>query len=315
MTSDDIKEGMVEQGVTDVRRITVRHDGVIKPTHTYVLTFNSPILPTVVKIGFMQVKVDVYIPNPLRCYNCQVFGHHENKCGRHAVCCKCGKLEHCGPSGEYDKPAKCVNCSGDHPANSKQCPQWEKVKKLLKFKCKNNLLFPEARKQSEQFYLGHTYASAVKPGTCNKSTQTDNKSTQTDDSFTEYLKQQTTDKTQGTQEKRNSSPHPGKNNSSHPGPALKKATLGLMKKDEKKKEEKDKLKKQQKEERRQKYQKEQAQKEKEQAEKAKQAEKNPYSVFAEKEEEEVMDDDFVVFTEPSSSDYLPKGTLSRLLLT
>ena len=56
-------------------------------TNTYVLTFNSPNLPTVVKIGFMQVKVDVYIPNPLRCYHGQVFGHHENKCGRHAVCC------------------------------------------------------------------------------------------------------------------------------------------------------------------------------------------------------------------------------------
>ena len=52
MTSDDIREGMVEQGVTDVRRITVRHDGVTKLTNTYVLTFNSPNLPTVVKIGF-----------------------------------------------------------------------------------------------------------------------------------------------------------------------------------------------------------------------------------------------------------------------
>ena len=29
VTSYDIKEGMVEQGVTDVRRITVRRDGVI----------------------------------------------------------------------------------------------------------------------------------------------------------------------------------------------------------------------------------------------------------------------------------------------
>ena len=76
-------------------------------------------------------------------------------------------------------------------------------------------------------------------------------STQTDDSFTKYLKQQTTEKTQGTQEKRNSSPHPGKSNSSHPGPALKAATLKLIKKDEekKRKEEKDKLKKQQKENR------------------------------------------------------------------
>ena len=90
----------------------------------------------------------------------------------------------------------------------------------------------------------------------------------------------------------------------------------MIKKDEekKKKEEKDKLKKQQKEERKQQWQKEQAQKEKEQMEKAKQAEKNPYSVFAEKDGEEVMDDESVVFTEPSSSDHLPKSTLSPLPL-
>ena len=163
----------------------------------------------------------------------------------HAVCCNCGVPEHCGPSGVCDKPAKCVNGSGDHPANSKQCPQWEKEKKIIKIKCENNLSFPEARKQYKQFYTCQTNASAVKPGTCNKSTQTDNKSTLTDDSFTEYLKQQTTEKTQGTQEKRNSSPQPGKSNSSHPGPALKAATLEMMKKDEekKRKEEKDKLKK------------------------------------------------------------------------
>ena len=241
---------------------------------SYVLTFNSPNLPTVVKIGFLQVKVDVYIPNPLRCYHCQVFGHHENKCGRHAVCCNCGEPEHRSPSGVCDKPAKCVNCSGDHPANTKQCPQWEKEKKILKIKCENNLSFPDARKQYEQFYTGQTYASTVKPGTCNKSTQTENKTTQTDDSLTEYLKQ-TTEKTQGTKEKRNASPKPGKSNSSHSGPALKGATLEMIRKDEekKKKEEKDKLKKQQKEERKQQWQKEQAQKEKEQTEKAKQAER------------------------------------------
>ena len=65
-------------------------------------------------------------------------------------------------SQSHDKPATCVNCSGYHPANSKQCPQWEKEKKILKIKCENNLSFPD-----------RTYASAVKPGTCNKSTQTE----------------------------------------------------------------------------------------------------------------------------------------------
>ena len=60
VTSDDIKEGMAEQGVTDVHRITVRRDGVIKLTNTYVLTFNSPNLPTVVKIGFKEEKADCF---------------------------------------------------------------------------------------------------------------------------------------------------------------------------------------------------------------------------------------------------------------
>ena len=80
------------------------------------------------------------------------------------------------------------------------------------------------------------------------------------------------------------------------------ATLDMMKKDEeKKKKEKYRQTKKnnKKKKRRQQYDKEQAQKEKEAAQKAKQAENNPFSVIADKDEEEVMDDDSVVFTEPS----------------
>ena len=231
---EHILEFMGEQGVTDVRRINVHRDGVLKPTNTFVFTFDSPVLPANVKIGFIQAKVDVYIPNPLRCYKCQVFGHHENKC-------------------------------------------------------------------------------AVKPGTCNKSTETHNNSTQTDDSFTEYLKHQTQEK---QQEPSKGKPQE-KGNPSRPGQTLKPATLEMIRKDEekKKKEEKDKLKKQQKDERRQQYIKEKAQKDKEEAEKAILAQKNPFSVFKKDDEEDDMDDDSVVFTDSSSSDHLPKGTLSRLPTT
>ena len=121
---------MGEQGVTDVDRINVHRDGVLKPTNTFVFTFDSPVLPAVVRIGFIQAKVDVYIPNPLRCYKCQVFGHHINKCGRQAICVNCSMPEHCKP-GQCQRPAKCANCSGDHSANSKDCPQWEKERKSL----------------------------------------------------------------------------------------------------------------------------------------------------------------------------------------
>ena len=186
-------------------------------------------------------------------------------------------------------------------------------KKILKIKCEQNISFPEARKQYEQFFQARTYASAVKPGTCNKSTETDTKSTQIDDSFREYLKKQTEEKQQEPPKRKPQE----KGNPSRPGQTLKPATLEMIRKDEekKKKEEKDKLKKQQKDERRQQYIKEKAQKEKEEAEKAILAQKNPFSVFKKDDEAEDMEDDSVVFTDSSSSDHLPKGTLSRLPTT
>ena len=66
-TDEHILEFMKEQGVTAVRRINVFRDNARKPTNTFVFTFNTPVLPSTVKIGFIQAKVDVYIPNPLRC--------------------------------------------------------------------------------------------------------------------------------------------------------------------------------------------------------------------------------------------------------
>ena len=236
-SNEHILEFMEEQGVTDVHRINVHRDGVLKPTNTFVFIFITRTTNRCQNSN--QAKVDVYVPNPLRCYQCQVFGHHENKCGRQALCINCGMPEHCA-SGQCQNPAKCVNCSGDHPANSKECPQWEKEKKILKIKCEQDISFPEARKEYEQFYQARTYASAVKPGTCNKSTETDNKSTQTNDSFTEYLKQQTQEKQQEPPKEKTQE----KGNTSRPGQTLKPATLEMMRKkgEKNKKEEKDRLK-------------------------------------------------------------------------
>ena len=56
---EHILEFMGEQGVTDVRRFNVHRDGVLKPTNTFVFTFDSPVLPANVKICFIQAKVDM----------------------------------------------------------------------------------------------------------------------------------------------------------------------------------------------------------------------------------------------------------------
>ena len=106
-----ILEFMKDQGVTDVRRIRFFRDCVKKPTNTFVLnnTCHTSVLPSVVEIGFISAKVDVCIPHPPRWYQCQVFGHNENKCGRHdklyvltAVCLSITQLASV-------KVLKCVN--------------------------------------------------------------------------------------------------------------------------------------------------------------------------------------------------------------
>ena len=69
----DILENLKEQGVIGVRNVSACRNGVIKPINTYVLTFNAPVLPKKIKVAFLSVNVEVYIPNPRRCYQCQVF--------------------------------------------------------------------------------------------------------------------------------------------------------------------------------------------------------------------------------------------------
>ena len=96
---------MSEQGVINVRRIKI----TLKDTNTFVFTFNTSILPKQLKVAFLRISVDPYIPNPLRCYACQVFGHHKNKCHREEICANCGQPKHSTGETGCKRLPKCVN--------------------------------------------------------------------------------------------------------------------------------------------------------------------------------------------------------------
>ena len=102
--------------------------------------------------------------NPLRCYACQVFGHHQNKCHREELCANCGQPKHSADETDCKRPAKCFNCNEDHPANSKQCQAWHTEKEILKVKYTRNISFPEAQKIVESYTAapGKSYASITK---------------------------------------------------------------------------------------------------------------------------------------------------------
>lgn len=159
--SEEILEELADQQVIDVYRVMVTQDGIKKPTNTLFLTFNRPSIPQYIKVGYLRVKVDFYIPNPIRCFGCQRFGHFKSYCRRGECCEKCGRDAHEGSACQG--PVRCVNCDGDHPANSRACPKWIEEKRVQEIKTKGSLSYPEARRLYQtQHAQGSTYADRAK---------------------------------------------------------------------------------------------------------------------------------------------------------
>ncbi|GFX46001.1 uncharacterized protein TNCV_3132661 [Trichonephila clavipes] len=133
-------------------------------------SFSSPTLPQTIKAGYLNCKIRPYIPNPLRCFKCQRFGHSQTSCRGQLTYSRCASVGH--SSTDCTLEPKCVNCAQSYPSDSKICPKWNLEKKIQEIKANKNISYPDARKlivpQSSQ-----TYAQAAKSSNKKSSTQTD----------------------------------------------------------------------------------------------------------------------------------------------
>ena len=75
MNDEEIRKELSPQGVMKVNRFVLKKEGKVIQTNTYFVTFDSPIPPEKIELGYYIVNVQRYIPNPLRCFQCQKFGH------------------------------------------------------------------------------------------------------------------------------------------------------------------------------------------------------------------------------------------------
>ena len=149
VSEEEIVLNLAEQNVTAARRITIFRDNVKRNTNTIVLTFNTSILPRVLKVGYLKVPVEMYIPNPLQCYACFKYGHHEKKCRLHGgdeLCRRCAITGVTHDESRCTNDVKCVNCGEDHPSTSHSCKIWKRGKEVVTIKYREGLSFPEARK-------------------------------------------------------------------------------------------------------------------------------------------------------------------------
>ena len=180
---DKIETDLKNQNVTSVQRLILNKKSTDSsnkpiPTSTFFLTFDDPIPPESIDIGYIRTPVQPYIPNPLRCYGCQRYGHAKKYCTSTSNCSNCGLPGHI--SDNCSNPKCCFNCKGDHDAFSKLCPNWIKEKEIVVIKTKNNISYPQAKLKYEQqnnVSRNTTYAQISKSNNVLKKTY---KSTGTD---------------------------------------------------------------------------------------------------------------------------------------
>ena len=172
MTETEIKTELQEQGVVEVHRVTVKRDTKKVPTNTLFLTKE-------ITVGYLKVKVALFVPNPMRCFNCNKSGHTSQRCKVAAKCPGCGKDKH---KGRCEGPKLCSNCNGPHASSAKDCPVWQKEKQIQRVCVEKRTSFPEARQLVEAKMPtvvsgGKSYAAAA-------STRREPKSVQCQKSFT-----------------------------------------------------------------------------------------------------------------------------------
>ena len=173
-SEENIKDNLQDQGVIAVKRFKIRKGHDLVSTNTLLLTFNSVVPPKSLKIFYRIIPVEMYIPNPLRCFNCQRFGHHENNCpvDLGSICERCGMGGHDHHTNHCTNPAQCVNCGKDHLSRSSDCEVWKNEKEIMKLKVTKSLTYPEARKLYDQQQPEFTFTKVVQSLSAKPETKT-----------------------------------------------------------------------------------------------------------------------------------------------
>ncbi|XP_055918565.1 uncharacterized protein LOC129950665 [Eupeodes corollae] len=162
---EEIVNELKQQGVTDVYKFQKKTDNGMRPSGLMLFTFDRYNYPPTIDIAWYKTKVQEYIPNPMRCKNCQILGHTAKRCTNKKICEICSLLAH---ENLECTQIKCANCSNDHASSSKTCPKYLQSKEILTIKTRNKCSMGEAKRIYGQQNLiqsnlnSQTYASRAR---------------------------------------------------------------------------------------------------------------------------------------------------------
>ena len=143
-TETELYRILQNQGVIEVYQKVRTLDGQKLSTNTYVLTFDTPEPPKRVFIDSLSINVEVHVPKPRLCFNCQWYGHVRGECNRETICARCSKKGHDYQSCQ--ETPFCIHCKQNHPSSDRKCPMYILEKLILDRKFRTKSTFQEARK-------------------------------------------------------------------------------------------------------------------------------------------------------------------------
>lgn len=144
VSMEKLKSNISGENLLGARRIFMNREGNRMESLSVELRFEGDELPDKVKLGFISYSVRPFVAPPLRCYNCQKYGHV-------ATVCKSRKrYARCGGEHDYGKcegaGIKCCNCGGDHNVAFGGCEVRKRAIEMQNEKNKKNMTSAEAAK-------------------------------------------------------------------------------------------------------------------------------------------------------------------------
>ena len=146
------------------RRNRVKRGDALVPTNSILLTFDRPDIPSDIRICYVRVHVRPLVPNPMRCYRCQRFGHTRQYYRNRPACGTCSSTDHTGEDCPSENPW-CVNCGegqDPNPSYDRLCPALTREKEILSVMSTQRLSFREARETCNKSHPKISYADAAK---------------------------------------------------------------------------------------------------------------------------------------------------------
>ncbi|KAL7290081.1 hypothetical protein TKK_0015809 [Trichogramma kaykai] len=157
---------LIEMKRLDMRNRNPTDENKWIPSRSLLLTFEGQEIPREVFIAKVKFIVEPYVPNPMQCHKCFIFGHKAKICRNKAKCYKCGADQH---EGECETSFKCVNClegKNDHKSTDKRCEVYRKQAEVNVLVAYDNITYREARIQVFGYPVAPQKTKDHFPGEC-----------------------------------------------------------------------------------------------------------------------------------------------------